>query len=305
MNILKLISKKKWDYIAYWGMSLSIFAMLELLMRLLFGKSLFISLLNSYHFNFLFISGDVNARHSIQNLGQLYHIEVIFFLLGIYFLIKKWNKKFSILILWLFIGLMPASLTKTVPHALRVLPIMPVFLIIVSYGLYFTLTNLVKLLKQKMLFINLSFILIFAVYIGELTYFINSYTTVYAKNYSQEWQYGYRELIEKIDLLEEKYPEYPVYITREQGRPAMYYWFYNQTDPGQVQKLNDLSKKDQGEFLGFNNKKFVNGLGELPKNKAIIAASKFNLLNYENKIQEKHQIYDLNSNLVWNIIVIN
>jgi len=44
-----------------------------------------------------------------------------------------------------------------------------------------------------------------------------------------------------------------VLVTRDYGRPAMYYWFYNQIEPELVQKWNGISPKDQGEYLQFEN----------------------------------------------------
>ena len=73
------ISKKKWDYIAYWGMSLSIFAILELLMRLLFSKSLFVSLFNSYHFRFLFTSSLGIAKYDKIIIFALVYLAILFF----------------------------------------------------------------------------------------------------------------------------------------------------------------------------------------------------------------------------------
>ena len=70
-------------------------------------------------------------------------------------------------------------------------------------------------------------------------------------------------MIKKVVALQKENPELPVYITREQGRPAMYYWFYTKTDPKDVQKANDLVKKDQGEYLEFENIKFINTVGEI------------------------------------------
>jgi hypothetical protein len=91
--------------------------------------------------------------------------------------------------------------------------------------------------------------------------------------HSSEWQYGYRELVDQVEVLRAEYPDLPVYITREQGRPAMYYWFYTQTDPTLVQAVNDVAKKDQGEFLEFENIRFVRSLTEVTSTPAIVAGS--------------------------------
>jgi hypothetical protein len=49
------ISRKKRDYFAYGGISISIFAIIELSYRFVFSKSLFMEIISSYHFELLFI----------------------------------------------------------------------------------------------------------------------------------------------------------------------------------------------------------------------------------------------------------
>ncbi len=58
-------------------------------------------------------------------------------------------------------------------------------------------------------------------------------------------------MVEYVNQNKDKYDQ--ILITRNNGRPAMYYWFYSKTDPNLVQKWENLSPKDQGEFLRFKN----------------------------------------------------
>ncbi|MCC6711150.1 MAG: hypothetical protein IT416_02235, partial [Candidatus Pacebacteria bacterium] len=94
---------------------------------------------------------------------------------------------------------------------------------------------------------------------------------VYPKLYGHEWQVGYQQMVEAVTKLQRDNPDLPVYITRERGRPAMYYWFYTKTDPEEVQFANQVVKKDQAEFLEFKNIKFINTLNEVTKTPAITA----------------------------------
>ncbi len=88
-------------------------------------------------FNFM---GDRNWRHNIAGSPQLLWIVGIFFLFGIFLLIRKiyqkqLKKKDKILLSWFFIMLLPGALTAIgCSHALRVIGTIPAIYIISSWG---------------------------------------------------------------------------------------------------------------------------------------------------------------------------
>jgi 4-amino-4-deoxy-L-arabinose transferase-like glycosyltransferase len=217
---------------------------------ILFSKEIAQNFFDHFDAGFLFVSGDINPRHSIQYMGTFYHIEAIFLLLGLYSLFSRKNKYRWFLLWWLVIGILPAALTKTTPHALRILPTLPVWIILITLGIQENL-EIFKRYKKVLT------ILITVVYLGELSMFWRFYSKVYPQLYAHEWQYGYKEEVEGIEALRKKNPDETIYVSREKGRPAMYYWFYTQTDPREVQSENASVEKDQGEFLEFKNLKFI------------------------------------------------
>ncbi len=276
-----------------------------------FTKAILINFIKHFNLDFLFISGDSNPRHSIQLMGQLYHIELIFFLMGIFYLGANFKKikpnKAAFLIFCLFAAILPASMTRATPHALRILPAMPIFLILIALGINYAWQLWQKLCVQTRQ--NLFWPILAIIYFVEFAFFIRTYTKVYPYQYSQSWQYGYQEMIAQVNSLQKQYPNYPIYITRKEGRPAMYYWFFSKTDPKKVQAQAKTAKKDQGEFLEFNNIKFINGLGEINNTPAIVAASKKALAhhfkNYPiDKIKFSTDINNLADQTVWQITVI-
>lgn len=216
---------------------------------LLFGKQIIGNFLDHFNFDFLFISGDNNPRHSIQYVGTFYHFELLFLILGIFSLFKQKNKYRWFLCWWLVIGILPPALTKTTPHALRILPTLPVWMILITFGIKQSL----DLAKKHHLVLLALMILI---YLGELTMFWRFYSKIYPTLYASEWQDGYQEKIMAIESLRAQNPDKIIYVSREDGRPAMYYWFYTQTDPREVQAAEATAKKDQGEFLEFKNLRF-------------------------------------------------
>ena len=265
---------------------------------LLFGKEILINFFDHFSWQYLFISGDTNPRHSIQSFGQLYLFEVLFLVLGIVFMVKNWSSKFGFLVFYLFLAIFPASLTKTTPHALRTLAALPIYMVIIILGIWQTLELLSKEFLKKFFLSALILIYLFNIFI-----FWQALNNDYPKEYSSEWQHGYQEIIPLIKIRQNDYDQ--VFVTREQGRPAMYYWFYTQTDPSRVQSWEMKAKKDQGEFLEFENIKFVNGAGEIG-GEALVASSPkvFKELSEKQKPRELAEIKNLAGEIIWKLYVI-
>ena len=208
--------------------------------------------LDHFSDNFLFLSGDINPRHSTQAVGSFYFIQLPLLLWGVLLSIKQ--KKFAPLFIFLLLAPVPAALTKATPHALRSLALIIPLTILSAYGLTKLKTPLIILV---------SLILIF-----ELNRYLFIYHKTYPQQYSDHWQYGYQELIEFVNQSQGQYDH--IYITREHGRPSIYYWFYSQTDPALVQQANDQVLKDQGEYLEFQNITFSSPPDQLPANSLFI-----------------------------------
>jgi len=217
--------------------------------HLLFTKEILQNFFDHFQADFLFVSGDINPRHSIQYIGTFYHLEAAFLLLGLYALFSRNIKYRWFLLWWLIIGIIPAALTKTTPHALRILPTLPVWMILISLGIQ---ESLELFRKYK----NILAALILLIYLGEVSMFWRFYSKIYPQLYGDEWQVGYKKEVMEIEALRLQNPDRTIFVSRKMGRPAMYYWFYTQTDPREVQAENATAKKDQGEFLEFKNLKF-------------------------------------------------
>lgn len=277
---------------------------------LLFGFEIVKNYLSHFNINFLFLSGDSNPRHSIQFFGQLYHIEAVYLFLSLAFLSHIFRKTIHndfdpalkpfwlLLVGWFFISILPASITYGTPHALRILPSLPVWVILITVGI----SELSTYIKPR--FQKLFFMLAILIYALEFGVFWRFYTTIYPKKYTNEWQYGYEQLVTSIN--KQANPSTPIFITREQGRPAMYYWFYSKTNPVLVQNSDLVAKQDQGEFLEFGNLHFVRSLDEASVDQnTIVAGSKEQLDFYQNKsdkeIKITDEIKDYSGKLIWQI----
>lgn len=264
---------------------------------LLFAREIAVSYVAHFRSDFLFTAGDTNPRHSVRFFGQLYHIEAIFLLLGTYYFFKKWTRYHAFLLLWLLIGIIPAALTNASPHALRILPTLPVWLILITNGIYQLGHNSYSK-NQKYLF-PLFISLLFGVYLLEFASFWRYYTKVYPIAYANEWQYGYEQLVDNLAARQAHYDQ--VYVTQNYGRPTMYYWFYTQTDPMSVQANQSSARTDQGEIITYEKLRFVYSVKEVESAPALVASTHEGLLYLTDRyrIHVFEKIYNPSGELLW------
>lgn len=238
--------------------------------------------------NFLFIRGDGNPKFSTQDVGQMYIWDILFFVGGVMFLIKKKEGNWWLIPLWLLIGIIPAATARETPHALRIETTLPTFQILASYG-FFQLVDRIK--KYKKIIVFGLFALLFLNFI----YFYHNYFNHYPYEYSGEWQYGYKESISYVKSVEKNY-DY-VQVTNALGRPYIYYLFYTKSDPDTFRKTSTVERdafgfvtvKSFGKYVFPNNydyslsknKKvlYINTPYNLPKNINVLKT--FYLLNGE------------------------
>jgi len=107
----------------------------------------------------------------------------------------------------------------------------------------------------------------------EVCRYLYVYHHDYPRLHSFHWQTGYEEMIDFVADEKDNYDT--IYITRELGRPSIYYWFYTQTDPQIIQALNNQVLKDQGEYLEFEN--IIFGKSDPQKSALVVAGDKENI----------------------------
>ncbi len=199
--------------------------------------------------NFLFIKGDGNPKFSIQDVGQMYIWDIVFFIGGIFLLIRKKEDNWWLIPSWLLLGIIPAATARETPHALRIETTLPMFQILTAYGFVCFLLWLKKY-RQKWIK-NTVIVILFVLLFLNVSYFLHNYFNHYSFEYSSEWQYGYKESIEYVKSVEGNY-DY-VQVTNELGRPYVYYLFYTKTEPGEFRKTMKVQRDPFGfvKILGF------------------------------------------------------
>ena len=192
--------------------------------------------------SFLFIKGDGYPKFSTQDVGQMYIWDLPFFVGGILMLFRKKTGFWWIIPSWILIGILPAATARETPHALRIETILPTFQVLTAYGfsqflLY--MRSYKKWFKPVAIVLGL---LLFA----NFFYFFRNYNVHYPYTFSGEWQYGYKDSIEYVKSVQDKYDN--IYITSDMGRPYIYYLFYTKTDP-RIFRKDSIVRRDTFGFL--------------------------------------------------------
>jgi hypothetical protein len=164
--------------------------------------------------SFLFLAGDLNERHGVLGVGELYYAMAPFLALGIGGLIRgiiKRKNTFNILrpaqiflLVWLLVYPVAGSLTSQgVPHAPRGMigiPILIIFTVLgVGYAVNYVVTK--KLLLGYIVLAAMSVLFLAEVINFNYQYFVNYPADVGGIT----WQYGYRDLYQKMRGYEKNY----------------------------------------------------------------------------------------------------
>ena len=218
-----------------------------------------------HHFNpsFLFIHGDGNPKFSTGDVGQLYIVSLPFLIYGSVMLVRKKNRFWWIIPVWLLTGIIPAATARETAHALRIETTLPTFQIIIAYGLVCFYEFLSKHLTNKRS-LQISIFIITSTYFLNTLYYLQGYYIFYPGESSREWQYGYKQA---ISYIKDHYNDYDtIAITDALGRPYVYMLFHLQVDPREYRSTADFNRDVYGivDVKGFDKFRFSNN----PKDEA-------------------------------------
>ena len=118
-------------------------------------------------------------------------------------------------------------------------------------------------------------------------YYLHGYYAHYPREFSGEWQYGYKESIEYVKRVQNQYEE--VHVTTKLGRPYIYYAFYMQVDP-EIFRDTISVRRDPFGFLTvdkFYKYRFSDNLGNI-KTKA----KRILYIDAPNRVPSKAQVIE-------------
>lgn len=209
--------------------------------------------LNYFQPDFLFFNGLNMTRSGTLGLGVLYLFELPFLLLGILELIKNRVKNSSVVIVWVLLGLIPASLTNNEQSAGRTLLVLPAVLIIVALGFSRCLTLIANIRKGYLKFLFFTPYLFVCITLLVQAFLI--FVVHFPKQRGEAFMEGTRETVLYALHNKDQYKEivFDPYRGVEApyivSIPYMYILFYSQYDPATYQIV---AKRYGKEIFGWD-----------------------------------------------------
>lgn len=211
--------------------------------------------INYFSPDFLFFKGGTQYQFSIPGKGLLYMINLPFFYLGLLYLFRKakeGKKEYKLILTWLLLAPIPASMTLEKLAVLRSTPMLPLPELITAFGFFVILGQL----KKSKVTVWVAYFIILTVSVGSyLTAYLNEYST----KYSWAWQYGYKEV---VHYAKNHYDDYDkIIISKKYGEPHEFFLFFWPWDPVQYRNDPNLIRYYQSNWYwvdAFDKFYFVN-----------------------------------------------
>jgi 4-amino-4-deoxy-L-arabinose transferase-like glycosyltransferase len=207
---------------------------------------------------FLFIRGDGNPKFSIHDTGQLLLVAAPFLLYGFFAIFRDYPYIGLFLVWWLLSSIAPTAVARETPHALRLENGLPVYMLLTAYGIVMSWVA-IRSIRFRQVFILLTVLL----FVGNFSYFWHNLMNHYPREYSGEWQYGYKQAIEYATQVKSEYDT--IVLTESIGRPYIYALFYEKYPLEKFNKTKDASFDAAGFYnvYGFEKYRFTRtGIGD-------------------------------------------
>jgi len=104
-----------------------------------FAKAFIRNYLSHFSFGFLFTKGGTHYQFNVPDHGLIYTVNMLFFVLGLYYLFTNRTRESFLLLIWLLLAPIPSSLTREAPHVLRAITMLPVPMIVSALGFFYFL----------------------------------------------------------------------------------------------------------------------------------------------------------------------
>lgn len=179
------------------------------------------------HFSPDFLFFYLNQKHHhAPGFGLLYLWMLPFIFSGAYLLFRLNKKALIIVLSWVLIAPLSASITWDIPHAIRSISMIIPLQIFIAVGVWgflkFVFKN--KLFYSSLIFSVFVFIISFS-----LLSFIHQYFVHLPHERSEEWVYGREELAKYLKDYKEKYKK--IIVSTRLEWPYIFLLFYSNYDP--------------------------------------------------------------------------
>lgn len=210
--------------------------------------------LKHFSYDYMFVSGDQTPRNSVKTFGEFYLIDGLLLLFGLLALPLKRSKATLVVLAWLILAPVPASLAGSI-NVNRAGFMMGSMQVLAALGATFLITKFPKKLQVAPI-VAIVGVLAFMAY-G----YVNYYFTVYPKKDFIDWQYGMKEI---VDYVKEHNGYTKVYMTDIRSQPYIFFLYYLKTplpdfrktvlynDAPSSRKFNLVSSFDKFHFGGWD-----------------------------------------------------
>lgn len=209
--------------------------------------------LNYLQPDFLFFNGLSMTTPGTIGLGVLYLFELPWLFLGILRLVKEKLDNKWVMILWILIGIVPASLTNNEQNPGRSLIILPALIMVISLGAD-SFLKWVKKIKKKyskaavlILFSSFSMLILIRAFLVYIVHFPVQRGEAFMEGTKQSVLYALENKDKFQEIVYDPYRgiEAPYIV----NIPYMYILFYSQYDPAVFQRI---TKRHGDDLFGFD-----------------------------------------------------
>lgn len=276
---------------------------------ILFTSSFFKNYLLHYNFNLLYGNGSQTQFSILPARGLEYLFESAFLIFGILAIIKNKDKSGYLLLALLLVSPISDSLTGE-GHYGRASIMLPFIVMIEGVGLYYLVEIISKIAVIPIKRIAY-LILVLTIFMGLSIFWIN-YLTYFNNNYSVFSQYGYGDLMKKVNSLKNSYDK--VYISKNlnDAKQYIYYLFYNKYDPGKFQnKIGVSYSKDDSGWISVDKIDNIYFVQTLPVIDKSLSLSRENALyisapvDFPKNIKTEFLIKDKIGNILFQAVTLN
>src|SRR5690606_18663454 len=194
------------------------------------------------HFNgeFLFLSGDEIQRNRVPEHGQMYMIDVLFVIIGLFIFIKLENGR--IIGWWLIVSPVAAALTFQSPHSLRAQNMVVPITIISAFGAWHLMKWFGETFLKTKLFVSVFQLSVFSIIAWSFLRYQHLYWVQMSRSYPFSSQYGVKDLVEYVKSVQDNYET--VIITDRYDQPYILTLFYLKYPPSLFQNDHELTARD-------------------------------------------------------------
>ncbi len=179
--------------------------------------------LSHLDFKFLFLTADNTDRHHAPDSGLLLFGEIAALISAFILVVRKRPSWLGMILVLIFVAPLASSISTGSPHAVRGLLLVVPLTFLSGFGIVGSLEFFKS--KWKLVVAGIWSVVLFA----SVFYFTHQYFIHMPVEFARNWQYGYKQLVEKVLAVENNYDA--VVVTTYYDQPYIYFLNYGRISP--------------------------------------------------------------------------